>query len=103
MYKLEEIGKKIKPIVEKYNVPKVWIFGSYARGEADESSDIDLAINYEESNAKGLRFISLERELSELLGIEVQLLTEHEALSKRKYSTFPLEFMKDRKVIYERK
>ncbi|MGI6715774.1 MAG: nucleotidyltransferase family protein [Eubacteriales bacterium] len=39
--KLKEI---IKPILRKYNAEKALLFGSYARGDATEKSDIDLVI-----------------------------------------------------------
>lgn len=32
----------VKPIAEKYNINEVYIFGSYARGEADGDSDVDV-------------------------------------------------------------
>ncbi|MGX9845510.1 nucleotidyltransferase family protein, partial [Streptococcus iniae] len=44
VYTMEEIKEKIQPIAEKYEIPAIYLFGSYARNEADEDSDIDLAI-----------------------------------------------------------
>ena len=46
IYTIEEIREKVKPIAEKYGIEKVWLFGSYARGEATEDSDVDLMISY---------------------------------------------------------
>ena len=34
VYTIEEIAELIAPVAKKYNIPKVYIFGSYARGEA---------------------------------------------------------------------
>ncbi|MCL2051493.1 MAG: nucleotidyltransferase domain-containing protein [Lachnospiraceae bacterium] len=45
MYTIDEIKAKIEPIAIKYGLPKVYVFGSYARGEATENSDIDLLID----------------------------------------------------------
>ena len=39
---IDEIRDKIRPICEKYKIEKVWLFGSYARGEAREDSDVDV-------------------------------------------------------------
>ena len=44
VYTLEEIARLIAPVAKKYNIPKVYIFGSYARGEATADSDVDLMI-----------------------------------------------------------
>lgn len=44
VYTIEQIQEKINPLAEKYNLSAVYLFGSYARGEADENSDIDLVI-----------------------------------------------------------
>jgi len=39
---IEEIIAAVKPLAEKYHIGEVYIFGSYARGEADENSDVDI-------------------------------------------------------------
>ena len=44
LYTIDEIKAKIEPIAKQYNVSKVYLFGSYARGEEDENSDIDIAL-----------------------------------------------------------
>ncbi len=46
IYSIAEIAECVKSVAEKYGIEKVWLFGSYARGEADENSDIDLLISY---------------------------------------------------------
>jgi predicted nucleotidyltransferase len=44
---IDEIKEKVAPIAERYHLKAVYLFGSYARGEADEKSDIDLIISYD--------------------------------------------------------
>ena len=44
-YTLEEIKSIIKPIAKKYGVERVYLFGSYARGDITESSDVGLRID----------------------------------------------------------
>lgn len=43
-YTIEEIKEKAIPIAQKYGVESLSLFGSYARGEANEKSDIDFYI-----------------------------------------------------------
>ena len=38
----DEIIRIVKPLAEKYHIKEVYIFGSYARGEADHNSDVDV-------------------------------------------------------------
>ena len=42
VYSLEEIRSIAAPIARKYGIASMYLFGSYARGEACEQSDIDL-------------------------------------------------------------
>ena len=44
MYTIAELKKKIEPVAKKHGVKSVALFGSYSRGEAGDSSDVDLLI-----------------------------------------------------------
>ena len=44
IYTMEKIKDLVKPIANKYNVQSIYLFGSYARGEADENSDLDFLV-----------------------------------------------------------
>ena len=39
---IEKITAMVKPLAQKYHVKEVYLFGSYARGEADENSYLDF-------------------------------------------------------------
>lgn len=54
VYSIEEIRQIVAPIAKKYNLKAVFLFGSYARGEADEKSDIDLIVDTAGTGIKGL-------------------------------------------------
>ena len=67
--------EKLIDICRENDVSMLAVFGSMARGEATEQSDIDLLVKF--SKGKGLlALVRLERLLSETLGRKVDLLTE---------------------------
>lgn len=75
VYTIDELKQKIVPIAEKYNISAVYIFGSYARGEADVNSDIDVLIKREGSKIRGWLIGGFYEELKESLGKNLDLLT----------------------------
>ena len=99
VYTLEEIAAIIAPIAARYGVDKIYIFGSYARGEADESSDIDLCI--EAVTIKGLFALGgLYSDLEEALGKELDLITV-KSLKYNDDNDFKEHLEKERVLIYE--
>ena len=46
VFTISDITQIIEPIAKRYGVISVWLFGSYARGEATSESDIDLLIDH---------------------------------------------------------
>ncbi|MCD7867833.1 MAG: nucleotidyltransferase domain-containing protein [Clostridiales bacterium] len=54
IYTIEEISRRIVPVAEKYQLPSVYLFGSYARGTATEKSDVDLIVDISGTSVKGL-------------------------------------------------
>lgn len=63
-----------RAIFERYGVSAVSLFGSVARGESTEDSDIDLLVEFSEPIGL-LQFVELKRSLEELLGRPVDLVT----------------------------
>ena len=61
VYSIDEIRKRIVPIVIKYGIDSIALFGSYARGEATEESDLDFVMD--KGDLKGLRYVSLINDL----------------------------------------
>tara|TARA_R110002020_G_scaffold306799_1_gene522732 strand:+ start:46 stop:327 length:282 start_codon:yes stop_codon:yes gene_type:complete len=64
----------IRQITHRIRPTLVGIFGSYARGEENESSDLDILIDFD-LKVDLLELIGMEQELSELLGIKVDLIS----------------------------
>lgn len=65
---------QIVPILKQNGVVKAGIFGSYARGEATKSSDIDILIEFKGRKSL-LDLAGLELELEEKLGKKVDVVT----------------------------
>jgi len=73
---VEEIKKKVLPVVRKYEVQKAALFGSFVRGEQKEDSDIDILVEFKDTENKTLLdLVGLELELQEVLNRKVDVLT----------------------------
>lgn len=76
MYTIEDIVeklRKIKPELEKkYPITGIGVFGSYARGEADINSDIDIAVDIH--GVMGLSFVAMADEIETVLGIKTDVI-----------------------------
>ncbi len=73
-YSIYEIQNKVMPIAQKYNISEIYLFGSYARNEANEKSDVDLAINSNSIHGL-LQLISFKNDIKEALSLPVDVLT----------------------------
>ena len=45
VYTFQEIQTRVLPIIHKYRIPSMYLFGSYARGDATEESDLDFLVD----------------------------------------------------------
>lgn len=70
---MSTLVQDIAPILQKYGVTKASLFGSCARAENDQDSDIDILIQPPEN--MGLSFVRLHRELESVLSRDVDLVT----------------------------
>ena len=77
-----EIKNIILSYLKEYDPLKIGIFGSFARGDNKKGSDIDILVEFKESPTL-LTLIKLENDLSEILGIKVDLITTGALKNKR--------------------
>lgn len=73
----EVIGslKELEPeLADKYKVKSLAVFGSFARNQQVENSDIDILVEF--SEPVGFEFFRLQRFIEEKLGIKVDLVTK---------------------------
>jgi uncharacterized protein len=70
-----ELLKNKQYLQEKYHVSTIGIFGSYARGEQKEGSDIDILVDLRQPI--GLDFVILADELESILKQKVDLVSSN--------------------------
>ena len=71
-YFLAQLRQHMPLLAERYHVHSLGVFGSYARHEQSDDSDVDLLVSFDQSPGL-LKFIELENYLSDLLGVQVDL------------------------------
>ena len=104
IYTIEEIKCRIAPVIEKYRIPAMYLFGSYARGEAAEESDIDFLVDTAGTELTSLlRLGALYCDLEEVFNkridlITVQSLTQQSTMDSDEY--FKDTVLKERIALY---
>ncbi len=77
IFTIENIINLVKPIAEKYHVESVYLFGSYARGDANTDSDLDFLV-YGGEGFKLTMILAFAEELREALNKNVDVFEIHE-------------------------
>ena len=70
-YSVEEIKAIVAALAAQYGADRVYLFDSYARGDADSNSDIDLRID--KGSIRGLQMSGLAADLEDAFGMAVDL------------------------------
>lgn len=99
IYTLEEIKEISQPVFEKYpTIKEAYLFGSYARGEATEHSDLDFLIKLIDSKFKTYKetFV-VDVDLEDAFQKQVDVLTDRELEQLRSVN-----IERDKVLIYER-
>jgi len=106
IYSTEELKRRIAVIARQYHIPAVYLFGSYARGDATETSDVDVLIDRESSNIISLFDLgAFYNDLNEALGKAVDVVTTdslYQPDAQRRAPHFAKALERERMVIYER-
>jgi predicted nucleotidyltransferase len=104
IYTLEQLKDLVEPIAKKYNLKALWVFGSYARGEATNKSDVDLLMDKTDSTIVSLLdFNRINRELEEAINLKVDLISSNALFNHLALvddPDFTNSISNDRKIIY---
>jgi uncharacterized protein len=71
----ENIYNYVVSFLKNYNASKIAVFGSYANNEESSKSDLDIMVEFKDKITL-FDLVGMEQELSEKLGIKVDLITE---------------------------
>lgn len=91
------IQNKVASYFKSQPVLKAWLFGSFSRNEQTPDSDVDIIVLLDKSRPIGLKFFGMWKDLEELLGRKVDLVSEGTLLPFAQESAD-----KDKILIYER-
>jgi predicted nucleotidyltransferase len=104
IYSIEQLKELVAPIARKYNLKAVYVFGSYARGEATEESDIDLMVDLEGADMSGFFTMGgLYSDFCDVLGDRTDMITTF-VLSDIDHDSsvrFSRSILRDRVTVYE--
>jgi uncharacterized protein len=73
--RIEIPQEKIAEFCRKHRIKRLSLFGSVLRDDFTDESDIDVLVEFEEGAKVGWEFFSMQRELGEILGRDVELHT----------------------------
>ena len=72
----EDIKRHVSDFFKDKPVDKVWLFGSYARGESDDESDIDILISFQKDSKVGWEYYGWSDDISEAMNKKVDVVSE---------------------------
>lgn len=94
---MDTIVSLLQNYFKKQPVLKAYLFGSYARSSQNESSDIDILVEFDPQVPIGIEYVQMYLDLKALTGKEIDLVTD-QSLSKYVRPTVDQE----KQLIYER-
>ena len=92
---LEQIHDAVIPLAQRYGLERVFLFGSYARGDATETSDVDFRID--RGSMRGIEFGALYEDMRDMLQRPVDILT-----TKQLDEKFLSEIKKEEILLYDK-
>jgi predicted nucleotidyltransferase len=97
MLSIEEIKSYIMPVVKKYPIVRIILFGSYARGDASDTSDVDLIVE-SQGRLHNRKIFALGGELLDVFPVRVDV---YDILEIKNPSAMYENIQKEGVVIYD--
>jgi|SRR3989344_2903353 len=95
--KVAELQKKIEPVLRSHGIERAAVFGSVARGDAREDSDIDILITIGDAQLSLWDMEGLRDELATRLGRSVDIVSDRAVVPAMRDSIY-----RDLQIVYER-
>ena len=70
---IKNVKEQLNQIAAKYGISKMYVFGSVARGDDSEISDVDFLVEMDD-NASALGIGGFQFEVQQLLGLEIDVI-----------------------------
>ena len=93
------VRKIAQPVLARFPVERAWLYGSVARGNQRQQSDIDLIVELQEGARMGLDFMDIETELAKTFRHPVDVRTLQRSQSTK---AFLSNFDHEKVLVYER-
>ena len=88
----ERLIKQVIAVLMPYHPSRIGVFGSFARGEQKKGSDLDILISFKKKTSL-LKLVQIQQELSDELGMQVDLVTENSLKNPRLKNTIHQELI----------
>lgn len=95
---IQTITPQLQGYFAQQPIDKAWVFGSFARGEQDATSDVDLLVRLDTTHPMGLAYFGMIADLEKLLHRPVDLVVDGDLLP---YAAQTAD--RDKVLVYERK
>ena len=96
MLNIKSIKERVSPICKQYNIDRLFLFGSYARNDAKEGSDVDLRVD--RGKLTGFAYGGFYGDIQRALGVPTDILT-----TEQLKHDFLQSIKKDEVLLYEKR
>jgi len=102
MLTIEQIKQTVSDYFKDKPVKRVYLFGSYARGDADENSDVDLLVDLDRSKKVGWTFFSWLEELQSRFQSKIDLISNVDKPEQTTNWGFMQRINREKYLLYEK-